>query len=103
MKHIIAATVIALSSSAATADSFTYERAFGTPALFSTLVTDQVQARPSSGKTSASFAHERAFGTPALYSTLVSEGAASKPRRDATAKDIPIWRDIFAREADLRG
>jgi len=103
MKYIIAATVIALSSSAATADSFAYERAFGTPALFSTLVTDQVQTRPSSGKFSASFAYERAFDTPALYSTLVSEGADSQPQGNATAKDIPIWRDIFAREADLRG
>ncbi len=103
MKTIIAASIIALSSSAAMAHSFDYQRALGTPDLFPTLATDQVQARPSSGEASASFAYERAIGTPNLFATLASEGADNQPQSDAVARDIPIWRDVFAREVDLHG
>lgn len=103
MKHAIAASLIALSSSATLAESFDYERALGTPDLFVTLITDRVVAKPSTGESSAVFAYERAIGTPNLFSTLVSESARNEVRSNTAADDYPIWRDVFAREADRAG
>ena len=103
MKNIIAASLIALSSSVALAESFDYERAIGAPNLFVTLVTDGVMAKPSSGESSAVFAYERALGTPDLFPTLESASARDEVSSDAVVDDIPIWRDVFAQEADLAG
>ena len=47
MKNLIAASVIALSSSAAMAEAFDFERQFGTSELFPTLVTEQMVRVPS--------------------------------------------------------
>ena len=72
MKTLIATSIIALSSSAAMAESFAYERQFGTPELFPALVLEQsMTSAPFGG--SPSFAYERAIDVPELFPTLVAE------------------------------
>lgn len=103
MKHTIAACLIAVSSSAALAESFAYERALGTPDLFTTLATDEVVANPSTGESSAVFTYQRQIGTPNLFSILRSESVGDEPASGSLVDDIPIWRDVYAHEADMNG
>jgi len=74
MKTLIAASIIALSSNAAMAESFAYERQFGTPELFPTLVLEQSASQNPGLPRSTSFAYERQIGTPELFPTLNAEG-----------------------------
>ncbi len=86
------------------ADSFTHERALGTPDLFSTLATDQIQARTSNGNPdTGAFAYQQTLGTPDLFPTLISDTTDNAVRAGSMANDVPVWRDIWAHEADLNG
>lgn len=78
MKTLIATSIIALSSSTAMAESFAYERQFGTPELFPTLVLEQNATHETGIVGSTSFAYERQFGTPELFPTLTAEGYENK-------------------------
>ena len=78
MKALIATSIIALSSSTAMAGSFAYERQFGTPELFPTLVLEQSATHNAGPHGSTSFAYERQIGTPALFPSLTAEDYETK-------------------------
>ena len=104
MKKLIAATVVALSAVSANADSFDFERQFGTPELFSTLVTDGIAAGGGGSAGSPVFAHERAFGTVELYPTLVSEQIDYNVNVDSSALEpFHYWVDVWNTSVEIGG
>ena len=87
MKILIAASIIAFSSSAVMAESFAYERQFGTPELFPTLVGEQIVTTHTGRSGSTSFAYERQFDTPELFPTLAAGRYESKVSIGASVAD----------------
>jgi len=81
MKTLISASIIALSCSAAKAEPFAYERQFGTPELFPTLVLEQSAPHTAGRRGSTSFAYERQFGTPALFPSRAARVATALANR----------------------
>lgn len=104
MKKLIAATVIALSAVSAHAESFDFERQFGTPELFSTLVTDGIATRSGGSSGSPVFAHERAFGAVELYPTLISEQIDYNVNLDSRALEpFHYWVNVWNTDVEIGG
>jgi hypothetical protein len=93
MKTFIAASIIALSSSTAIAQSFDFERQFGTQTLFPTLVGGHSSVNNVGLGGSTSFAYERAFGTPELFPSLVAEDYEGKVSIGDPIVDQPDGHD----------
>lgn len=104
MKTLIPAAIIALSSSAAMAGAFDFERQFGTPALFPTLDTEQSTAKNTGPRGPTSFAYERAIGTPALFPTLNAEGyALDQTRQDRMVDNVRVHDTIWGWDFPVGG
>jgi len=104
MKMLIAATVVALSAVSAHAESFDFEHQFGTPELFSTLVTDGITTSGGGSSASPVFAHERAFGTVELYPTLVSEQIEYNLNIGSSAiEPFNYWAGVWHTDVEIGG
>ena len=94
MKTIIAATLI-LASGVSQAQSFDYEKAVGSPELYSTLINDQV-VNVDTGH-STNFSYQIAVGSEDLFPTLI--GAGAEPRT-STGKGAFVFQEAVGIELD---
>lgn len=104
MKTLIAATVVAFSAVAAHAESFDFERQFGTSELFSTLVTDGIVTRGGGSSTSPVFAYERALGSVELYPTLISAQIEQDIKIESSnLEPFNYWAVVWHTDVEIGG